>query len=232
MNEKLLKLNTALAVPTRHAIYQYVLKHPEGVTVNEVADTFEIHPNVARLHLSKLEEVHLIVARTLHTGRGGRPGRVYTPAEKAVNLSFPPRDYEKLSEIAIKSLESLGIKGEESFAKQGEEAGYQEAMRYIEQHGLDVTRLTLEDVIEHAQKITGDSGLLPSFEPIDAYSFRFHVHGCTYRELIDGHPTVCTMHHAQLKGIFRAFLGKVDLLETNSMLEGASSCSYIVVQLP
>lgn len=232
MNEKLLKLNTALAVPTRHAIYQYVLKHPEGVTVNDVADQFGIHPNVARLHLSKLEEVALIEARTQHTGRGGRPGRVYTPIEKAVHLSFPPRDYEKLSVIAIKSLEALGIEGEETFVRQGEEMGYQEAMRYIEQHGLDVERMSLHEVIEHAQKITGDSGLLPEFEPIDEYSFRFHVHGCTFRELTEDHPTICSMHHAQLKGIFRAFLGKADLLKTRSKLEGAPACSYIVVQLP
>ncbi|MBE3596296.1 MAG: helix-turn-helix domain-containing protein [Hydrogenibacillus sp.] len=232
MEEQLQRLGAALAVPTRFAIYQYVLRHPDGVNVQDVADRFGIHPNVARLHLSKLEEAELVQSRLEHTGRGGRPGRMYTPAEKAVSLSLPPRDYETLADIALSALKRFKHQGEQMLAAVAEERGYEMAKRYIEEQKLDVDALTPEDIVRHVQKITNDPGLSPNVQPIDAYAFRFAVHACAYKEALNAHPNVCAMHHALLKGLFRAFLGKCDLIEEYSLLDGAPACQYIAVTLP
>lgn len=60
--EQTLKITNVLSDPTRYYIYQYITKRHKDVTVQEIADNFSIHPNVARLHLSKLEDVNMLVS--------------------------------------------------------------------------------------------------------------------------------------------------------------------------
>ena len=52
-----LKITHTLADETRYSIYQYVLQEGKEVTVHEIATAFSIHPNVARMHLTKLADV-------------------------------------------------------------------------------------------------------------------------------------------------------------------------------
>lgn len=62
--DQVLKITSVLADPTRYEIYQYIARKHQEVTVQEIADAFHIHPNVARLHLTKLEDVNMIVSET------------------------------------------------------------------------------------------------------------------------------------------------------------------------
>lgn len=62
--EQTLRITNVLSDPTRYYIYQYISKQHQEVTVQEIADGFNIHPNVARLHLSKLEDVNMLVSET------------------------------------------------------------------------------------------------------------------------------------------------------------------------
>jgi DNA-binding transcriptional ArsR family regulator/TusA-related sulfurtransferase len=67
----------ALASPTRAEIYAHLQQAPDELTVREVAESFELHPNVARGHLQTLADAGLLtVGRRKHPG-GGRPARVY-----------------------------------------------------------------------------------------------------------------------------------------------------------
>ncbi|MBE3562305.1 MAG: helix-turn-helix domain-containing protein [Hydrogenibacillus schlegelii] len=232
MDDRLIRLSAALAVPTRFAIYRHVLNTPEGVSVQDVADKFGIHPNVARLHLSRLEEVGLVVGEIEHTGRGGRPGRLYRAVDKSVSISLPHRDYETLADIALTALERFKHNGEQMITAVAEEKGYDLARRYLEEHDLKPETLTPEEIVEHVRRLSGDPGLSPDVEPIDEDAFRLAVHNCAFKEQAFQHPTVCTLHHAYLKGIFRAFLGKSDLIEEQSMIDGAPVCRYIAVRLP
>ena len=47
-------ITTAFGDPTRREIYLFAHERPDGVTASEVAERFELHPNVARHHLDKL----------------------------------------------------------------------------------------------------------------------------------------------------------------------------------
>src|SRR5687768_3585636 len=47
-------ITTAFGDPTRRQIYLFAHEHPRGVTAAEVAEHFDLHPNVARHHLDKL----------------------------------------------------------------------------------------------------------------------------------------------------------------------------------
>ena len=102
-----LKITSVLSDPTRFQIYQFINEQLEDITVQDVATKFNIHPNVARLHLSKLEEIHLIVSETRKTGKGGRPSKIYHLSEEVVQLHFPYRDYQLLAKIALETLLSF-----------------------------------------------------------------------------------------------------------------------------
>src|SRR5690625_27597 len=106
--ENTLKVTNVLSDPTRFNIYQHIIKRRKPVTVLNVAEEFDIHPNVARLHLSKLEEIKLITSHFQKTGRGGRPSRLYELSDNVIELNFPFRDYKLLATIAIESFADLG----------------------------------------------------------------------------------------------------------------------------
>jgi predicted ArsR family transcriptional regulator len=67
----------ALGTGTRASIYQRLGEHGDPRTVADVADEFNLHPNVARAHLEKLAELGLVtVGQRKHPG-GGRPAKLY-----------------------------------------------------------------------------------------------------------------------------------------------------------
>lgn len=232
MEDQTLKITGVLSDPTRYSIYQYLLTKKEGVTVLDVADKFEIHPNVARLHLTKLEDVELIHSKSEKTGKGGRPGRLYMPSDKVVSISFPPRDFQTLSNVALESLASLGKEGEEVLTKTGRKTGYEQAMEYIERTGINPSKMSLDELIPHILKLTASQGLHPEINKMDEYTLRFRVSTCTFKESTDKYSSVCKMHHKMLTGMFEAFFGRVDLIEEDKMSYGAAKCEYIMVQLP
>ncbi|MET1030608.1 helix-turn-helix domain-containing protein [Domibacillus tundrae] len=84
----ILKVTGALADGIRYSIYDYILKGHANVTVQDAAAEFNIHPIVARLHLTKLEDANLIASFLHKTGRGGRPGKVY---KLAARVGYAPQ---------------------------------------------------------------------------------------------------------------------------------------------
>ena len=55
-----LKVTNVLSDPTRFSIYQYMIRQHQTVSVLDISRQFDIHPNVARLHLSNLEDIYVI----------------------------------------------------------------------------------------------------------------------------------------------------------------------------
>lgn len=70
-------ISRALGSATRAGIYDHLRQVDGALTVRDVADTFDLHPNVARTHLGVLADAGLLtVGQRKHPG-GGRPARVY-----------------------------------------------------------------------------------------------------------------------------------------------------------
>jgi len=229
--EEAQKLTSALADPTRFSIYQYVAFSKQPITVQEVAEHFSIHPNVARLHLSKLEDVHLLNSVTDKSGKGGRPSRLYSLSDQVVSLQFPPRDYQLLADIAIESLLSLGKPGEEALVKMGRRLGKEMAKRAIAQKQLNLSETSLEEKLNLIYQLVVAQGLRPEIEQLDENTLRFRVQNCTFSEVASKFPSaVCRMHNAMLTGIFETFLGNIELREDENMHNGCQSCNYTVVR--
>lgn len=86
--ENTLKVTNVLSDPTRFYIYQYITKRHQDVTVQEIADEFSIHPNVARLHLSKLEDVRMLHSETKKQVKVVAPADYIVYQMKLFNLAF------------------------------------------------------------------------------------------------------------------------------------------------
>ncbi|HEY7703680.1 MAG TPA: helix-turn-helix domain-containing protein [Acidimicrobiia bacterium] len=104
-------LTAALGDPTRRAIYIAVRQSAEPLTSTQVADIFEIHPNVARHHLDKLAgDGYLRVTQKRLNGRrgpgAGRPAKCYEATGKAVAV-HPGRRYDLLVDLLVKVIDRL-----------------------------------------------------------------------------------------------------------------------------
>ncbi|HEX2064068.1 MAG TPA: helix-turn-helix domain-containing protein, partial [Acidimicrobiales bacterium] len=82
---------TAFGDPTRRDIFLFAREEELGVTAAEVAERFELHPNVARHHLDKLTAagyLEVFVERSEH-GVVGRPSKRYRGSARS--MEFPAR---------------------------------------------------------------------------------------------------------------------------------------------
>ncbi|MGM9926242.1 MAG: helix-turn-helix transcriptional regulator [Bacillus sp. (in: firmicutes)] len=226
--EQTLKITNVLSDPTRYYIYQYITKKHHEVTVQEIADTFNIHPNVARLHLSKLEDINMLTSETKKTGKGGRPSRLYRLSEEVIQLNFPFRDYQLLAKIAIETMMTLGEAGKEALYATGRTFGKE----LIESQAIaNAAELPFEDKMEILSKALSIAGLYPELDASDDQSkIFFQIYNCPFKEVTNHQAdAVCGMHNAFLKGMFSALFTQVELIEQDNMIAGCETCSYKAV---
>ncbi|PYZ94319.1 transcriptional regulator [Salipaludibacillus keqinensis] len=233
MEQQTLKITGVLSDPTRFSIYQYVGRQHRDVTVQEIADTFKIHANVARLHLTKLEDVNMLVSDTKKTGKGGRPSRFYRLSDEVVSLQFPYRDYQRLSEIAIETLSSLGEAGEEALIKTGDRFGYESAKAFVQSLNQDPSEMVTAEKVKFIEKIALNQGLNPEIHYNEEQKeILFRIYNCTFKEVAPTSTGICHMHHALINGIFRYFFDEVVLKEqTNMFQKNELACTYTTVAL-
>lgn len=219
-----LKVTGILSDPTRFNIYQYILENHKEVNVAEIASEFDIHPNVARLHLSKLEDIELLTAYSKKTGKGGRPSRVYFLSDKVIQLNFPYRDYKLLSSILIDSLAEMGDVGRKTLYTIGEKYG-KKIMDSFHTKNLSTEKKLI--ILEEASTMMGLYSNF--FYDEKKQTIKFQVNNCPFKELAaKNQHLICDMHHAFIKGMLEVLFTEVDLIEEENMFaHNCDSCSYI-----
>lgn len=229
--EQTLKITSVLSDPTRYYIYQYITKRHKDVTVQEIADNFDIHPNVARLHLSKLEDVNMLISETKKTGKGGRPSRLYRLSDDVIQLHFPFRDYQMLSKIAMTTMMSLGEAGKKPLYLTGKRFGAELIDQELSRHPQISEEMTFDQRLQAMKNAATIAGFYPEFEPnSDQTKIYFQIFNCPFKEVAMDHTeTVCNMHYEFLKGMFESLFGDIELIEKENMFSGCSSCSYQAV---
>lgn len=226
--EQTLKITNVLSDPTRYYIYQHINNKHHEVTVQEIADTFNIHPNVARLHLSKLEDINMLTSETKKTGKGGRPSRLYRLSDEVIQLHFPYRDYQLLAKIAIETMMTLGEVGKEALFATGKAFGKELVEAQLTTNFTNTLEISFDDKVSILKKAAGLAGLYPEFHVNDEQSkIFFQIYNCPFKEVASNQKeAVCAMHNAFLKGMFSALFEDVELVETDNMLSGCDTCSY------
>ena len=117
-------VTSAFGDPTRRDIYLLIRETPDGVTAGEVAEHFDLHPNVARHHLEKLSSGGYLVVgvgRTDGARAAGRPSKRYRVSELDHALNFPPRRDDLLGTLLARALQMLPPDQAETLA---EEVGF------------------------------------------------------------------------------------------------------------
>ena len=194
------ELSAVLADDTRYHIYRSIAERPAtDVTVADVAGEFGLHPNVARMHLAKLEQAGFLSTGFRRAAGGGRPAKLYRLSDMVVTFGFPPRRYELLSRLALDALAAGGTRDD--------------ALRVCREAGVAEGRRALAGDVEPpgdraaasalVARIAEEQGLLPEVAWKDG-SLSIVVNNCSFRELSDADPDlVCAMHRAFLEGILQ-----------------------------
>lgn len=221
--EQTLKITNVLSDPTRFHIYEFIVQKNTDVTVQDIAEAFEIHPNVARLHLSKLEDVNMLLSHTKKTGRGGRPSRVYNLSHEVVQLHFPFRDYQLLAQIAFEAFADMGEAGKTALYSTGKKFGKE----IIERQTSNTSNLNRFEKLELLKNSAEMTGLFPEFHQQTDDTIVFTVNNCPFKEVASRQKQlVCDMHSHFLKGMFEAMFEDIELKEEHNMMDGCANCLY------
>ena len=152
------ELSAVLADDTRYRIYRAIAERPgEDVTVADIAERFDLHPNVARMHLSKLEQAGFLATDLRRTSGGGRPAKLYRLSDLVVTFGFPPRRYELLSRLALSALSAGGSR--DDALRVCREAGAAEGRRALA--GEAAAPRDRAAAAELVRRIADEQGLLP-----------------------------------------------------------------------
>jgi predicted ArsR family transcriptional regulator len=227
------ELSAVLADDTRYHIYRAVAERPgEDVTVADIAGRFGLHPNVARMHLAKLEQAGFLVTDFRRTAGGGRPAKLYRLSDLVVSFAFPPRRYELLSRLALDSLAAGGSR--EDVLRVCLAAGAAEGRSALA--GEARPPQDAPAAAELVRRVAEGQGLLPEVSWHDE-ALEVVVHNCTFRELSGADPDlVCAMHRAFLEGVLEvvtAGLGRLRISPGDCRISrGGKRCEMLCTFSP
>ena len=218
-------ITSAFGDPTRRAVYLFARDVTDGVTASQVAERFEVHPNVARHHLDKLAAggyLEVEVVRTEHAG-AGRPSKCYRAVESAAPMQFPVRSDDLVLSLLGEALERLPREAAESMA---EEVGrkYGRAM---------AVGITGDDVAAGQRSLR--SALQKVADALTAHGFAAHTekrqnklriinNHCPFGDVAIEHPVICAVDRGMVKGMLDALYGETSPETSASLPQGDRFC--------
>lgn len=232
-------ITSAFGDPTRRDIYLWIRERTgegETVTATEVAERFELHPNVARHHLDKLAGggyVEVLPGRGSTHGRGadpkpsgaGRPSKRYSVTERSMALEFPVRHDDLLVTLLGKALSRLP---EAEAAAMAEEVGaeYGRQMAATVRAGGDPARSFRSALHAVADALTAH-GFAAHAESRDG-RLRIISEHCPFGDAAIEHPVICAVDRGMVKGMLGALYGDTDTATEQSLAQGDGLCSFSV----
>ena len=222
-----LKITSTLSDETRYQIYEYMLQQKKSFTVQAIAEQFSIHPNVARLHLTKLSEIELISAHFVKSGKGGRPGREYKASEEGIELSFPKKEDNRLINWTMQLIEQIGPEAIEAAKK----ISYDDGFSQMKQRIANGKGLALNDFNEKIILLTNASALIGYIPEIieteKGKKIIFSIYNCPFKkQLSTNNEIVCTLHESYLTGQIDALFSQNEFVQVESMIHDCENCKY------
>ena len=198
-------VTSAFGDPTRREIYLFAREVDKGVTAGEVAERFDLHPNVARHHLDKLAAGGYVdVAVERHDRPGvGRPSKRYRATAKDMALEFPARRDDLLVTLLGRMLELVPLVQADAMA---EEVGYgygrslASSMAPGEGHRsfqaalhAVADALTAHGFAAHAEARPGSLAIIAEH--------------CPFGDAAVQHPVICAVDRGIVKGMLAGLYG-------------------------
>ena len=99
----------ALGDPTRRALYEFVVHQAEPVSRDHAAEGVQVARHIAKFHLDRLEDEHLLEVE-FHRPPGrrgpgaGRPAKFYRRASREFSVSLPERRYDLAGQVMARAI--------------------------------------------------------------------------------------------------------------------------------
>jgi predicted ArsR family transcriptional regulator len=217
-------VTSAFGDPTRRDIYLAIRTTPAGVTATEVAERFDLHPNVARHHLEKLSAggyVTVDVHRVDGARAAGRPSKRYRIAEQDTVLMFPPRRDDLLSTLLARALDVLPPEQAEAMAEEvGFDYGKTLASRMAPSEGHRSVKAALATVAE-ALTAHGFSAHTES----SGASLTIVSEHCPFGAAAQAYPhVVCAVDRGLIRGLMSGLYGDTQPIFEATRPDGDDHC--------
>jgi predicted ArsR family transcriptional regulator len=217
-------VTSAFGDPTRRDIYLAIRETPAGVTATEVAERFDLHPNVARHHLEKLSAggyVTVDVHRVDGARAAGRPSKRYKVAEQDATLTFPPRRDDLLATLLARALDVLPPDQAEAMAEEvGFDYGKTLAARMAPSEGQRSVKAALATVAE-ALTAHGFSAHAES----SGASLTIVSDSCPFGAAAQAYPhVICAVDRGMIRGLMSGLYGETQPIFEASRPDGDDHC--------
>jgi predicted ArsR family transcriptional regulator len=216
-------ITSAFGDPTRREIYLFVHECERGVTASEVAERFELHPNVARHHLDKLAGggyLEVAVDRSEHGG-AGRPSKRYRPTGPQVAIAMPIRHDDLLVTLLGRALSLLPRGEAEAMA---EEVGveYGRAMAAAMGDANDGQRSFRSSLHAVADALTAHG--FAAHAENQGGQLRIVSEHCPFGGAAVEHPVICAVDRGMVRGMLAALYGDSTAATESSLPMGDDHC--------
>ncbi len=221
-------LTSAFGDPTRREIYLFAHSVPTGVTASEVAEKFELHPNVARHHLDKLAGGgYLTVEVAKPAGGAGRPSKRYCGPEDAsagVDFELPIRSDELLVTLLGRALALLP---EEQAREMAEQVGAEYGRAIAAALGPSAPR-SLKAALHTVADALSSHGFASHTNEVPDNGLRLVSEHCPFGDVPHQHPVICAVDRGMVTGMLSALYGKTSADVETSLPRGDDVCVTII----
>lgn len=217
-------VTSAFGDPTRREIYLFARDHERGVTAADVADRFDLHPNVARHHLDKLAAGGYLEVFVDRPGAAGRPSKRYRGSAKKAALEFPARRDDLLVIMLGRALALVPRDQAEAMAEDvGEQYGRSLAASMSPGDGQRNFRSALAAVADaltahgfaaHAEARGGSLAIIAEHCPFGATAL--------------AHPVICAVDRGMVRGMLAGLYGDTIPHQSSSRALGDDACVTVV----
>ncbi len=218
-------VTSAFGDPTRREIYLFARENADGVTASEVAERFELHPNVARHHLDKLAAggyLEVAVPRRAAHAAVGRPSKRYGATAKAMGLEFPARRDDLLVTLLGRALELVPAEKAEAMA---------------EAVGIDYGQALAASMAPGDAHRSFQAALHAVADALTAHGFAAHTEPrpgsrslaivsehCPFGDAAVQHPVICAVDRGIVKGMLAGLYGDTVPTTEASRPQGDEVC--------
>ncbi len=235
-------ITSAFGDPTRREIYLFVRARSgvhdgevqgPGPTAADVAEQFDLHPNVARHHLDKLAGGGYVDVATGRNGTGaGRPSKHYRVTAPEMTLELPVRQDDLLVTLLARALSLLPMDQAEAMA---EEVGIEYGRTLAVAMGGDGSTAPPQTASSQAAQKSFRAALHTTADALTAHGFAAHTerHGdglrivsdhCPFGGAAIQHPVICAVDRGLVKGMLGALYGQTDAATSESRPMGDDRC--------
>jgi predicted ArsR family transcriptional regulator len=215
-------ITSAFGDPTRREIYLFAHEQPRGVTASEVAERFELHPNVARHHLDKLSGggyLEVAVDRGEHGG-AGRPSKRYRATEPQVALEVPVRHDDLLVTLLGKALTMLPPDEAEAMA---EEVGVEYGRAMASAMSVDENQRSFRSALHAVADALTAHGFAAHAEKRGGQLQIVSEH-CPFGGAAIEHPVICAVDRGMVRGMLATLYGESTAATESSLPMGDDHC--------